>query len=408
VSEAVKFFSKDWLMGPMRSSSERVQLHIFLAVIENTGIIDGKIVNLRDAARNDAGYRNRFNLSPELRKEEERKFEQRVKEYKEKYAFIKSAQFKEQDGKTIIDLPGISRDSEQVQTIRTLVQNMSKDALGEATEFDLKNYQTSLFGRLFMTFKNWIPDQAEVRWGEFRPNSAHESYEYGRFRMFYRALQGNLWRSAFSLIPAPYITGKATNFIFGNEGVVKRAKEVYQEKLQEERKLGRYNPETFISEDEFIEKFIQGVEATSADIRALIFMNLLLFVGIAAPDGDDDKETKAYKTLIRRQVNKLIDEVGFFYSPKNGIDIAGGGLPLFSLVRDTYYLAEDVNSEFFGFTIKELGFDEKGEKLQKNAKPVKRLFKVAPALKEILTWLPVLDGDAADDWGVKLTDQRAR
>lgn len=405
INQAATILSNDWIMSPMRKTSEIVQIHVFMAVIENTGVIDGKIVNLRDAAANNEEYRNRFNLSPAERTEVEKAFEDRIKEYREKYSLAKFAEFKtvKENGKdkTIIDIPGISRESVDVQSLRELVQTMSKDALGEADEFDVASYKYNLYWRLFMTFKNWIPRQADVRWGEFRPDQAHHSYEYGRFRMFARSLSALNLKAIAKLVPF-------LSHIMSKEDLIKRAKEVYKEKLEQEKLLGRYNPDTFIREDEFVEKFIQGVESSFAEIRTAIFMSSLLFFGLAAPDPDDPADEKAYKTLIRRQLNKLIDEVAFFYSPKNGIDIIGNSAPFISLMRDSYYTFSDLMSQFFGVGFESIGMEEKGLEMQENAKPIKRIFKMFPVLKEILTYLPAIDEDTAKEWGVKLTDQRAR
>ncbi len=284
---------------------------------------------------------------------------------------------------------------------------MSKDALGEADEFDLAPYKNKIYGRLFMTFKNWIPRQYDVRFGEFRQDQAHHAYEYGRFRMFYRSFSANYMKSILNLIPLPYITGKLSNIIFTNTAIIDRAKEVYAKKMQDTKDLGVYDEATFISEGEFIEKFIQGTESTFDDIRTMTLMMSLILMGIAAPDDDDDSVTKAYKAFIRKQVDKMIDEVGFFYSPKSGIDIAGGGLPMFSLVKDAWYLGSDVGKQFFGFTFEELGWDETGIKWQDSAKPIKRTFKMLPVMKEILTYLPALDPELAKEWGVKVSDRRA-
>lgn len=410
VNGAAKVLSQEWLMAPMRKTSELVQLNIFLALIESTAVIEGKLVNVREKAAEDTNYLSRYSLAPSERAAVEKAFNDRIKVLKDQFGLTKVATYKKVKigGKeeTVIEIPGVSRDSEDVANLREISQTMSKDSLGEADEFDQANYKYSIWWRLFMTFKNWIPRMADVRYGEFRYDQAHHSHEYGRFRMFARALSTNYVAALVKLIPVPYLTGKLTNQ-WGKEAIIQRAKEVYEEKKAQAEQLGTYHPETFISQGEFVDRFVQGTEATFAEIRTLILMSSLLFVGMASPDDDDNASDKAYKALIRKQMNKLIDEVGFFYSPKSGIDIAGGGAPLFSLVRDSWYLGSDITEQFFGFTFEQLGWDEKGLKMQKSAKPIKRAFKVFPVLKEILTYLPAVDEETAKDWGVKVSDRRA-
>ncbi len=410
VNEASKLLSQDWLMAPMRKTSEIVQLNIFLALIENTGVVNGELVNLRESAMRQLGYEDRYNLPEAERKAIEDQLSKKIEELKNQFGLRKMAQFKtiKEAGKdkVIIDIPGIDRNSESVAHLREISQTMSKDSLGEADEFDLANYKYSIWWRLFMTFKNWIPRMADVRFGEFRRDQAHQSYEYGRMRMFAKALSANIAQTIVKLVPIPYITGKASDLIFTKKALIQRAKEVYQEKIAQEKKLGKYDPRTFISQGEFIDRFIQGTESTFAELRTLMFMGTLLFLGLTAPDDDDDSEDKAYKALARRQINKLIDEVGFFYSPKSGIDIAGGGAPVFAIVKDFWYLGSDITEQFFGFTFENVLGIEKGEDMQESAKPIKRTFKMFPVLKEILTYLPAVDEETAKDWGVKINDRR--
>lgn len=410
VNDAAKVLSQEWLMYPMRKTSEIVQLNIFFGVLENTGFVNGKVVNLREMLAQEIGYHNRFSLSETEREAKEKEFQTKLKAYKDKHSLVKHAQFKtiKENGKdkVIIDLPGVDRFSEEIEKIRDIVQTISKDALGEADEFDVANYKYSIWWRLMMTFKNWIPRTADVRFGEFRHDQAHNAYEYGRVRMFARALGANYIHTFTKLIPLPYITGKVTNSIFGKQSLIDKAIEVYEIKKQKAKDLGTFNEKTFISQDEFVEKFIHGTEATFAEVRTLILMSTLLFVGFAAPDDDDSQEEKAFKALLRKQIDKLSDEVGFFYSPKSGIDIAGGAAPVTGLVKDGYGLMDSVFKQFLGFGMEGIGFDEKGITMQENAKPIKRTFKMFPVLKEVLTYLPAVDKDLAKEWGVRINDRR--
>jgi hypothetical protein len=412
VSTTSQILSQEWIMSPMRRTSEIVQLNIFLALIANTGVIDGKLVNLREQASKDTNYEGRYSdgISPAQRAEIEKAFHEKIKIYKDKYSLEKVAKFvkvtEAGKQKTVIEIPGVDRNSEAVSQLREITQTMAKDSLGEADEFDLANYKYSIGWRLFMTFKNWIPRMADVRFGEFRYSQAHHAHEYGRIRMFAKSLSASYAQTVLKLIPIPFLTSKVTGAM-SQEALIQRAKEVYQEKKERFEKLGKYDPETFITQGEFVDRFLQGTEATFAELRTLTFMMALLFFGITAPDDDDDAETKGIKSLARKQINKLIDEVGFFYSPKSGIDIAGGGAPVFSIIRDGWYLMTDLSDQFFGYSLEQIGLDEKGVKMQERAKPVKRLFKMFPVLKEILTYLPAIDNETAKDWGVKISDRRS-
>lgn len=409
IDEAVSFFSKDWLMGPQRKTSEIVQLNIFFGLISNTGLIEGKLVNLREKAMQDSGYLNRFSVgvSNQERKETVNKFENLLKQYQKDFSLIKLSEFKtiKEAGKdkVIIEIPGVNRNSPEVEQIRNIVQTMSRDSLGESSELNQQNYRFKIIGRLGMTFKNWIPNMADVRFAEFHYSQAHDSYEYGRYRMFIRGFSSNILTSIAQLVPIPYLTGKLAS-LGTKEALIIRGREVYAKKLALTKKLGKYNKDTFISEGEFIERFISGTEATFAEVRTYLLFMLLILSGLLAPDDDDDASTKAWKALMRKQTDKLSDEVGFFFHPKSFIDITGNSpAPVLGVIKDGYNLIADVNKEMFGQVF---GFTDNGVEWTDQAKPIKRTFKMFPVLKEFLTYLPAMDEDLAKEWGVRISDRR--
>ena len=96
VGQASRILSQDWLMALQRKGDEVVQLNIFFAFIENTGIIDGNITNLRDLAKTEVIPEDYWQKSSEERKELDIKFDNRLKELKEKYAITKIAEFKKE------------------------------------------------------------------------------------------------------------------------------------------------------------------------------------------------------------------------------------------------------------------------------------------------------------------------
>lgn len=409
VNQTTKILSQEWLMYPQRKTDEIVQLNVFFALMENTGLKDGQLVNLRLMAMDETGYKDRYSKTPGERSEIEKNFEKKLAELKKQYSIIDKATFKqvERNGKkeTIIELPGVDRFSETVEELRAIAQTIAKDATGNMDEFDVANYRYYIVGRMFMTFKNWIPRMADVRFSEFHKSQSHNAYEYGRFRMFWRAMSANWLATASKLVPIPYITGKATKS-FGKEDLIKRAIEVYNEKKKLSQDMGHYNEKEFITEGEFVDMFVKGVENSFVEFRTMTLLFLLLTFGIMKGDDDDTDEEKSVKKLVRRQIDKMSDEVGFFYSPKSMVDIAGQTAPIMGLVKDSYYLFDNVTRQWFGVALEEMGYDDLGNSIQERAKPMKYAFKVLPVMKEILNYIPIVDNDMAKSWGIKLTDKR--
>ena len=123
-------------------------------------------------------------------------------------------------------------------------------------------------------------------------------------------------------------------------------------------------------------------------------------------DDDDDAEEKSAKALIRRQIDKMSDEIGFFFNPTSIVDIAKNPFPLMMYVNDFKNLTLNLGRETFGLGMEGLGFEERGEEIRERAKPMKYFFKILPVLKEIINYMPTFDSELGNDWGVKVTDKR--
>lgn len=407
VGQASRILSQDWLMSLQRKGDEVVQLNVFFAFIENTGIIDGKIVNLREQAKSEVIPENYWRLSSEERKELDIKFNEKLKQLKDKYSITKVAEFKKEkiDGKeeTIISLPGIDRQSQEVINFRSQIQTISKDATGSADEFDLQTYRFNIIGRLAGTFKNWIPRMGDVRWAEMHYSQSHNSYVYGRFRMLYRGFTANTLASMAKLMPIPFVIGPLTKNL-GKEDLIKRAIEQYQKKKEEFEKLGR--GEEFLSENEFVEAFMIGYENSLAEVRVFTFLTLFILAGIMKGGDDDEPEEKSIKALVRRQIDKMSDEVGFFFNPTSIVDIAKNPFPVMMYINDFKNLSLNFGKEMFGLSMEGLGYEDRGEEIRERAKPMKYLFKILPVLKEIINYMPTFDSELGNDWGIKIADKR--
>jgi hypothetical protein len=400
VSKSVRILSQDWLMAPQRKTDDIVQLNIFLATIANTTVIDGELVNIRKHIQTKYGYSGRFNLPESERKALETKVEKEIEETKKNSNLVKIAKFEKvkQTGKdvTIVTIPGINRNSETVEQFRETIQNISKRVLGNTSEFDLAAYKYNVWARLFMTFKNWIPRTLDVRFGEFRYDVGHDAWEWGRARMFYRAFATHWMKSFVKMVP---ILGRGVAKWEDKTYLIDKAKALYDEKVKMFKELGLYNEESFIKQDEFIQSFVQGVDAEFTEFRSITLLLLLFMSALFRPADGDDDETKNVKKKILRQVDKLSDELSFFYSPQSFIDVMGSKpLPVIGLASDMYKLTQQAGKQFFGFTFN-------NEKWEDQAKPLKYLFKIAPVTKELLGYIPIIDPEFAKEMGVQLQTQ---
>lgn len=400
VSQSTRILSQEWLMAPQRKTDHIVQLNIFLATIANTMVENGELVNIRKFVQDKNGWNTRYNLSADERSALEKKIETEIEALKKERAIVKIATFEKvkvgKSTETIIKIPGVSRESTTVEHFRQQVQNITKNVLGSSSEFDLAAYKYSIWGRLFMTFKNWIPRQLDVRFGEFRYDTGHDAYEWGRARMFYRALGGHWMRSMIKLVP---LIGRGVSAYEDKTYLINRAKDIYAEKKRIFEELGMADEEQFMKEDEFIQAFIQGVDAEFTELRTITVLMAIFLSAILAPDDDDDDETKSVKKKLLRQVDKLTDELSFAYSPQSFIDIMGSKpLPVIGFIGDLYKVGQQVGKQFFGYTFN-------NEDWEDSAKPMKYIFKAFPVTKEILGYMPIFDPELAKEMGIRIQTQ---
>lgn len=398
VSKASTILSQEWLMSLQRKTDEVVGMHIFFALLDNTGLINGQLVNLREMAMDELKYSERYNLSPADRTKVEKELDSKVQELKDKHSLIKQAIIKDD----IIEIPGVDRFSDTVEHIRDLAKTMTKDALGGIDEFDQATYRNNIYWRLFMTFKNWIPRAADVRFAEFHYSQSHHAWDYGRFRMVWRSFSNNYFLSLAKIIP---IVGNVLNRTdAGKESLIEKAMQIYAEKKAIAEELGQVD-DNFITEGDFVDMYIQGVNNSFAEFRTAILMMTILMSAMMVPDDDDSGEAKNWKKLAKRQVDKMQDEVGFFYNPKSMIDIANQSAPIIGLVRDSYNLMDNVRREMLGDIYEGIGDEEKGQKYKDKAHPLKYTFKILPVMKEIINYIPTIDSEMGKEWGISLQNK---
>lgn len=401
-SQAVRIMSQEWIMSPMRKTEEIVQANIALAIFSNTMVKDGELVNIRKFVQEKNGWGQRFNMTANERNALEKSIEKEIEDLKKSSSIIKTAEFKtvKKAGKdvTVVSIPGVERGSETVEDLRESIMTVSKNALGSSSEFDLAAYKYNLWARLFMTFKNWIPRTLDVRFGEFRYEAGSDAYEWGRARMFWRALSTDWMKTFLKLTP---FLGRIVTRTEDKTYLIDKAKELYQEKMQNYKDLGLYDESQFIKEDDFIQAYLQGVDATYTEFRNITLLLAIFASAILAPAADDDDETRNWKKKLLRQLDKFTDELSFFYSPQSLVDVMGSKpLPVIGFVTDGMKFVTNVGKEVFGTT-----FNIQDGKWTEQAKPSKYFFKMFPITKELLGYMPIIDPEMAKDMGIQLTTQ---
>jgi len=320
----------------------------------------------------------------EQRKAREAKFEEDVKKLTKEKGVLKVGEIV--DNQFVI--PGVERKSESVITLRRKIQQLSKDALGNTTEESRRLIDMNIYGNSFMMFKRWIPRLIDVRYGDLKYNSASDAYEWGRMRTLYGMLSLDIIKSIKRL----------RNTLIGNEKGVEYMREMWEKKKADyERETGKT---LNMTESEFMDLVRRNVKSQMLDL--MFFLSLIgLFLALKAnaPDDDEDPIVKNQYKFMLRAVDKLRDEIAYFYNPANLLAIISGGIfPSIGLLTNFGKLISNFMEEMFGLMLQ-------NDEWVESAKPIKYLMKQFPISNQLSGYLPMFTPDLAKDLGIKMQSQ---
>jgi hypothetical protein len=375
---------QDAMFMLMRQSDKHVQTVNFYSFLKNSIVQDGEVVNAREFLKKSSEYANFYEGTDEQRKARETKFEEDVAKLIEEKGVLKLGQVVDNE----FVIPGVERKSESVVALRRKIQQLSKDALGNATDDSRRLIDMNVYGNSFMMFKRWIPRLVDVRAGDLKYNSASDAYEWGRMRTVYGMLSLDLIKSVKRL----------SNTLSGNEKGVEYMREMWEKKKEEyERETGKT---LNMTESEFMDLVRRNVKSQMVD--TLFFLSMIgLFIALKAnaPDDDEDPAVKNQYKFMLRAVDKLKDEIQYFYNPANLLQLVSGGLfPSIGLLTNFGKLIGNFMEEVFGLVLQ-------NDEWVESAKPIKYLMKQFPISNQIVQYLPMFVPDVAKDLGIKAQSQ---
>jgi len=376
---------QDFLMILMRKSDQYVQTVNFFSYLDNTIVENGELINAREFLRATPEYANIYNVSSEERKALDAKFEEDVKKLVEEKGVMKLA---EVQGDELV-IKGVDRKSDSVIALRRKVQAITKDALGNLSEDDLRTINLNIYGKSFMIFKNWIPRLVDVRLGNLKYNSASEAYEWGRSRMLFRVLsEEGVLKSISNL----------TSAVMGNDDTwVAQIKTLYDKKKSDY--LKDTGKELKMTEAQFIDLVNKNIRNQATDLLFYLSLTGLFLLAKSLPPDDEDKATQnRYKYMVR-VIDKVKDEVGFFYDPTSMIGLTASGIfPAVGYLDNFKKLFTNFGNEMYGMAIG----DEKG--VEKN-QVVKYALKGFPITSQFDAIFLMFFPDLAKDLGMKAQSQ---
>jgi len=377
---------QDFLMILMRQTDLNVQTSNFFAFLSNSIVQDGEVVNAREYLRTLPEYQEKYTGSVADRKAFQEKFDAEVKRLVEEQGVLKLGEVI--DNKFVI--PGVDQKSDSVINLRRKVQQVSKDALGNLSEDDVRMINMSVYGKSFMVFKNWIPRLVDVRMGNLKYNSASDAYEWGRTRMVFKVLTDE-----FSITNPVSGLGKLYNSLTGNEKGIEYLREMFEKKKNEyESDTGKTLEMT---ETEFMDLARQNIKSQLVDVifLATVF-SLIAALKANEPDDDEDPLIKNQYKFYMKAADKFKGELMYFYDPTSGIDlISQGFFPSASILTNFGRLIGNFRKEMWA-----LGTGD--EELADKTYVIKYLMKTFPFTNQMQGYLPMFYPELAKDLGIKV------
>lgn len=388
----------DTLMVFMRVPEQLIEKSIFLTLLENTMVEEGKIISIPEFVK--AKYKDRYS-SGAAYQESKSKIEAEIEELK-KTRSINSTK-KIEDGKLVI--PGLDlTNRDELQRLTNLTRRIARDATGGMSNNDVNRMSMSIWTKSMMVFKNWIPKLLDTRFGEFRKISDDfsvvinedgipqgEKYDIGRLRLLANVLGKGIVQGSRNL----------ANIIKMNDAGIEELNKMFEEFRES------YESETgevlTMTREDFMDLIRTNLRNQVKELSILLSLfGAMLALGFMAPDEDDDADraTKNMHRYAQRVVDKFIGELSFFYNPIEFQSLLSGSMfPAIGLTSDITKFTKHLLVEGTGVDFDaETTTDEAREK----AMPTKYLFKMLPATKAALTYASIISNDFAQEYDITI------
>jgi hypothetical protein len=371
----------DVMMSTNAFPEKRLQIANALSFFDNTTVIDGKLVNIRQYLKQQDA-KEKYKPGADL-KAIEKSFESRVKEVKEKQSIAKLAKIENDE----LMIPGVS--NEEISKYRTKIIEYGRNLTGQMNMDNKADYRRDTMFRSFMMFKNWIPKQIYVRGAGLKQNRELDNWDYGRTRAFLKVFTELGFRNIAQISDVVKATPKGLEIL----------DRILEEKKQEHfRKTGE---ELEISKEEFYDLMRTHIKNQVKELEVLLgLFALFIAAKLAKPPDDEDDLTKNRYKWYMKLTNKIYDEIGFYYNPLSFDSITKGSVTpsLSILVKVSKFLTHLSKLGVAGVS----GNDEDWEK----AHPTKYFLNMIPIASQINNdMLPFLFPELAKEEGIKVTEE---
>jgi hypothetical protein len=393
----------DMLMYFMREPEHHVEKSVFLTLLDNSMIVDGRIVNIREFVKNK--YKDRYASAQDYRSQS-KNIDAEIEELKKTKSITNTKQLI--DGKLVV--PGLDlKNYKEIERLKNLTRYISRQATGGTSDSDLNRAGMSIWSKSMMVFKGWIPKLVDTRFGEFRKVgddfsvliddnglTTGEKYDIGRVRLFASFLSFNIIKTITNI----------NDIIQVNENGVLQLDAMY-EKFSEDYKK-RTGEDLNMSREDFMDLIRTNLRNQVKELTILLAMvGIMLSVGFMAPDDDEDKATKNFFRYSQKVIDKFVGELSFFYNPVEFQKmLSGSTFPALGLFSDIEKFITHFTMETTGLNLSDK--EKTPEEVRKNAQPIKYAAKMLPITKSFITYAAIFSDEFAKEFDVTIENKSNR
>lgn len=393
----------DLLMVFMRNPEQHLEKSIFLTLLDNMMVENGKIVSIREFVKSK--YPNRTNSSIAY-KETSIKIDEEIAELQKTRSI--SVIKKLENGKLVI--PGLDLSNQkEIQRLTNLTRRISRNATGALSNSDLNRMGMSIWTKSMMVFKNWIPKLVDTRFSEFRRVSddfsviidengltTGEKYDIGRIRLWGYVL-GTSIRDK---------TSNLYNIIAMNDQGIAALDKMYDD-FAEKYRLST-GQEMNMSKEDFVDMIRTNLQNQVKELATLLSLfGSVLALGFMVPDEEDDRASKNFYRWSQKVVDKFITELSFFYNPMEFQRmLSGSAFPAMGIFIDIEKFISHFFMETTGMDLS--NSDLTREEVLKKAQPIKYASKMFPVTKSVITYISLFNDDFAREFDITIQKQSNR
>jgi len=228
-----------------------------------------------------------------------------------------------------VTIPDVSE--QEMLKFRNKVKEISKITLGQIDPYDITRMRMTIWGAMAGQFRSWIPKMADERFGQIRYNRNLESWEYGKYRSFFKHLISKEF--------LPLVGNLLKNYgLMGLGGDGKWSDRTKLHAIALFEKAKAENPTLEITQEEYIQLHYQNLRAMVAELQMITGVLGIIYL-LSSLDDEEDSPSGWYRYL-GKTFTRFSDELLFFSLPSSGMTILKVPIPLISLLNDMQQFTE--------------------------------------------------------------------